>query len=138
MILVVDDHEDMRYVLVRTLALDGYQAVAVSSGFEALIYLRTHKPALIVLDYNMPDMDGLMFFAEVRKDHRLRDVPVIMFTADDGPVRETAINLGVDAYVIKGSMDWAELRREIARLAGPGISPKAVPPISPPQSKDVG
>jgi len=138
MILVVDDHEDMRCVLVRTLALDGYKSVAVSSGFEALLYLRAHKPRLILLDYNMPDMDGLMFFSEVRKDHRLHDVPVIMFTADDGPAREKAMKLGVDAYIIKGSMDWAELRREIARLAGPGTSPGAVPSVTPARPKDVG
>ncbi len=138
MVLVVDDHEDMRYLLVRTLALDGYQAVAVSGGTDALAYLMGNTPQLIVLDYNMPDMDGLTVLSQIRKDPRLAKIPVIMFSADDGPAMEKARKTGVDAYVVKGSLDWAELRREIVRLIGPGDGEQTLPRIEPLRPKDVG
>ena len=120
MLLVVDDHEDSRYVLVRMLFYEGYEAIGVASGQEALIFLGANKPSLVVLDYNMPDMDGLAVFSEMKKDDRLRNIPVIMFSANDGQVKEKALLSGVDAYIVKGSLDWADLHREIIRLVGAG------------------
>ena len=132
MILVVDDHQDTRDVLARMLRYEGYEAVAVSSPDEALAFLSTNKPSLIVLDYNMPAMDGLTLFSRIRNDARLRDVPVVMFTASGAELRESALEAGVDAYVVKASLDWAELRREIRRLAGASTRP-GNPPILPQQ-----
>ena len=130
MILVVDDHEDTRDILVRMLRFEGYEAVAISSPDEALEFLKTKKPSLMVLDYNMPAMDGLVLLSHIRKDDRLRGVPVIMFSASGEDLREAAMKAGVNAYVVKASLDWAELRREIRRLAG-AANPSGAPPITP-------
>src|SRR4051794_10208498 len=127
MILVVDDDPDLRKALLRLLRAYGYPADAVSSGEEALGFLTTHAPRLVVLDYGMPDMDGLTAFREMRKDTRLAQVRVIMFSALDGPVREAALREGVDAFVAKESLDLDLLRQEIQRLVGPPPRAKSAP-----------
>ena len=56
-------------------------SVGVSCGREALLFLQTRKPRLVILDFNMPDLNGLAVFGQMRKDPHLADVPVIMFSA---------------------------------------------------------
>ena len=137
MILIVDDHEDTRYVLARMLRFEGYEAVAVSSADEALAFLASSKPSLVILDYNMPSVDGLTLFSQIRKDPRLNDVPVIMFSASGGDLKEKSLRAGVNAFIVKASLDWAELRREIHRFAG-AANPTATPPITPQRAQQAG
>jgi len=118
MILVVDDHGDTREALVRLLKLEGYLGIGVTCGGEALLFLQTHVPTLVLLDFNMPDMDGLSVLAEIRRSPRLAEVPVIMFSASSGDLRERAMAAGASAYVVKASLDWAGLRSQVIRWAG--------------------
>ena len=120
MLLIADDNIDTCEILLRLLKRDGYEAVAVASGPEALLFLQTNKPSLVILDHSMPGMDGLQVVEQMKRDPRLADVPIIMFTANDGPLRERALAAGVNAFVLKGSLDWSTLRSEIIRIAGPG------------------
>lgn len=117
-ILVVDDHDESRRVLLRILAMHGYSSAGASSAREALGLLDTLKPSLVIMDYHMPEMDGLALFRHIRAIPRLADVPVIVFSAADGEVREKALGEGVNAWIVKASLDWAELGREIKRFAG--------------------
>jgi CheY-like chemotaxis protein len=123
MLLVADDHADTREILVRLLKRDGYDVAAVESGEDAMAYLSTSKPALVILDHSMPGMDGLQVLERMKQDPRLADVPVIMFSAHESPIREQAVAAGVSAYVLKASLDWSVLRAQILRLAGPGDRP---------------
>lgn len=127
MILVVDDHRDTRDVLLRLLHADGYHALGLADGHEALVFLATHTPNLVFLDYSMPGLDGLHVFRHMKRDPRLAPIPVIMFSANDGLWKEKAIAEGVDAYIVKGALDWGLLQREVLRLAGPGTLPIAKP-----------
>jgi CheY-like chemotaxis protein len=138
LILLVDDHEDTRRVLVQMLRSEGYQAVAAADGPEALAFLKTTRPSLAILDFNMPGMSGLALFAEIREDGRLAGMPVIMFSSHGSGVRESALKAGVDAYIAKDSMDWATLHREILRLVGPGTLEKKLPDVPPARAKDAG
>lgn len=138
LILLVDDHEDTRRVLVQMLQGEGYQAVAAADGPGALAFLKTTRPSLAILDFNMPGMSGLALFAEIRKNGRLAEMPVIMFSSHGSGVRESALKAGVDAYIAKDSMDWATLHREILRLVGPGTLEKKLPDVPPARAKDAG
>lgn len=136
-ILIVDDYEDTGNMLARLLQRDGYDAVAVPGPAEALAFLEKTKPSLVITDFAMPRTNGLMLFAQIRKDPRLQDVPVIMYSGTD-TAREAAMRAGIDAYVRKTSMDWAVLQREVLRLAGPGTWDKTLPDVPPARAKDAG
>src|SRR5687767_3737759 len=120
MILVVEDHADTRHVLIKPLRLDGYEAVGTDCGDAALDYPRENTPRLVILDCNMPGLDGLEVLRRIRAEGRLKPVPVIMFSAAGDPVvQETAMELGAQAYISKGSLDWAALSQAVARFIAP-------------------
>ncbi|CAN5613198.1 hypothetical protein BH10PLA1_BH10PLA1_22750 [soil metagenome] len=127
MILVVDDHADTRLAIVQLLKFDGYDAIAVSSGSEALAFLTHVRPKLLLIDYSMPDMTGLDVLAQMKKDERLAILPVIMFSAHGEAARQEALRAGVSSYIMKASLDWSKLSSEVARLAGPPASPRKEP-----------
>ncbi|PYN88610.1 MAG: histidine kinase [Candidatus Rokuibacteriota bacterium] len=81
-ILVVDDMPGQRMAVESVLAELGENVVAVESGREALRYLLDHDVAVILLDVNMPEMDGFETAALVRQRPRTRNVPIIFLTAD--------------------------------------------------------
>lgn len=81
-ILVVEDQEDLRDMLQGLLAQDDVEVACAGDGQEALSYLARHSPPdLILLDFNMPNMDGFEFRGRQLKDDRIRHVPVVFLTA---------------------------------------------------------
>ena len=126
MILVVDDHDDTRHVLIRLLNASGYDAVGVCDGAQALLFMRTHRPKLMILDCHMPCLDGFAVLSAVRSDAALADLPVIMFSAD-AAAKPQALRLGAQGFILKGSLDWAKISAEVERHAGKAAS-KAPPP----------
>jgi two-component system, OmpR family, response regulator len=106
-ILVVDDEENIRFLVTTALSLSGMDTVSASTGFEALDQIYRERPDLVVLDIMLPDLDG---FAILR---RLRDqgneVPVIFLTARDRSIdRVKGLSEGGDDYLVK-PFDVAEL-----------------------------
>jgi CheY-like chemotaxis protein len=81
MILIVDDEFSIVETLAEILTFTGYATVTASNGRTALEAARKQRPALILLDYMMPVMDGLQTLAGLRADADLRDIPVVMMTA---------------------------------------------------------
>lgn len=122
MILVVEDHEETRWVLLRLLERRGYEAMGVADGAAVLQLLRdqpTTPLRMIVLDHGLPRMDGLTVLRTVRGDERHRNTPVILYTASPLPsVTEAALRAGATDVVIKCG-DWNPLLAAIARHAGP-------------------
>src|SRR5688572_33223458 len=106
MILIVEDHADSRRALLRLLAMQGYEAVPAGCGQDALSFLKDNRPRLVLLDCGLPDVDGLAVFRAIRSDRRLDETRVIMVSAYDGSQRDEALAAGVDAYVVKSSLDW--------------------------------
>jgi two-component system, OmpR family, KDP operon response regulator KdpE len=98
-ILVVDDEPQIRRVMRTTLTAQGYEIVEARDGQEALEKLRTERPDLVLLDVNMPVMDGLETCREMRRGS---DVGIIMLTvrsSEQDKVR--ALDAGADDYVVK-------------------------------------
>ena len=120
MILVVDDHADTRTVLIRLLKLEGYEATGADCGDAALRAVKASAPHLVILDCHMPGMDGLAVLRAMNGDARLRDVPVIMFSAAGEREERLARELGAKAFIRKGSLDWPTLRVAVNKhLTGP-------------------
>ena len=82
-ILVVDDDDGIREALADMLTDEGYQVALAADGMFALEWLRAHAPpAVILLDWMMPRCDGATFRKEQLADPALRDIPLVLLTAD--------------------------------------------------------
>lgn len=84
-VLVVDDNTDVREMMQILLEDAGYRALGAANGREALESMRAHRPGLVLLDLNMPVMDGWEFRRQQNADDQLSDIPVICITAHYDP-----------------------------------------------------
>ena len=101
-ILVVDDSLTVRRASQRLLERHGYAVVLARDGMDALAQLRLHLPAAVLLDIEMPRMDGFELLIALRDDPRWRDLPVAMITSRTAERhREHAMKLGATAYLGK-------------------------------------
>ncbi len=80
-ILIVDDDADSLEILKQRLSSLGYDVVTASDGQCGLEEVRKERPNLIILDALLPKMDGFKVCEEIKKDKKLKSIPVIMFTA---------------------------------------------------------
>jgi len=102
LILVVDDSITVRRVTQRLLKREGYRVVLAADGLQALERLQDELPTVVLSDIEMPRMDGFDLARNIRSDHRLRDLPIIMITSRIAEKhREHARELGVDHYLGK-------------------------------------
>jgi two-component system chemotaxis sensor kinase CheA len=116
-ILVVDDSLTTRMLEESILESAGYQVALAVSGEEALEKARQQRYRLILVDVEMPGMDGFSFIEQLRADPTLRDVPTILVTSRSSPVdRQRGEAVGADAYVTKGDFDQNQLLAHIRRL----------------------
>lgn len=114
-ILVVDDDAVSRRVLTETLASAGIESEAVSSGKEALAWLESHAPALVLLDLVMPAPDGFEVLRLIRENPAIAETPVVVLTGLDSDEEIRAVFAsGADDYVHK-PFRAAEL---VARIRG--------------------
>ena len=102
LILVVDDIEDNRVLLQRALTSSGYATVLAESGREALSIISRQLPAMVLLDWMMPELSGLETLRAIRELYPRSKLPVIMCTAIGEEMSVvTAINAGANDYMIK-------------------------------------
>ena len=100
--LVVDDSITVRRVTQRLLERNGMRVITAKDGLDALQVLQEHLPDVILLDIEMPRMDGYEVAAHLRGDPRLKHIPIVMITSRVGEKhRARAIELGVDDYLGK-------------------------------------
>jgi CheY-like chemotaxis protein len=112
MILVVEDDTNQRALYEEELRDEGYDVVTAGDGKEALARVADRKPDLIVLDVNMPGMDGLDTLARLQESDG--KIPVILNTAY-ASYRDSYSSWSADAYVVKSS-DLTELKTTVKRL----------------------
>jgi chemosensory pili system protein ChpA (sensor histidine kinase/response regulator) len=114
--MVVDDSITVRRVTQRLLERNGMRVLTARDGMDAVTLLQDNVPDIILLDIEMPRMDGYEVAAHVRNDPRLKDVPIIMITSRSGEKhRARAIEIGVDDYLSKPYQE-AQLLDAIAPL----------------------
>jgi chemosensory pili system protein ChpA (sensor histidine kinase/response regulator) len=100
--LVVDDSITVRRVTQRLLERNGMRVLTAKDGVDALSLLQENLPDVILLDIEMPRMDGYEVASHVRNDARLKDIPIVMITSRVGEKhRARAIELGVNEYLGK-------------------------------------
>lgn len=102
LILVVDDEQDIRDLLIYNLKKEGFKTLAAKNGKEALVFLESEKIDAILLDLMMPVMDGLETCRIIRNSEKFKDVPILFLTAKDSEIDEIlALEMGSDSYLKK-------------------------------------
>ncbi len=101
-VLVVDDEDDLRNLVVFNVRNAGFDVQSARNGLDALAAARAHRPAVVVLDLMLPDMLGTAVCAALRHDSELADVGILMLTARGGEYdRIQGLESGADDYVVK-------------------------------------
>ena len=122
LILVVDDSADNLAVISLALQHQGYRVVTANNGEDAVTVAGQTLPNLILMDINLPALDGLGATRRIRDTEALRDVPVVAITAfgTEG-FQRAAYDVGVSGYLTK-PLDFDRMFQLIARLLSPGGS----------------
>ena len=118
-VLVIDDDANVRDLMDRTLAKDGYHVVTAANGARGMALAKELKPAVITLDVMMPGMDGWAVLTALKADPDTADIPVVMMTIVDD--RNMGFALGAADYLTK-PIEWPRLTaalKKFRRSAGP-------------------
>ena len=114
--LVVDDSITMRRVNRRVLESHDFEVITARDGVDAVEQMREHVPDLLLLDIEMPRMDGYQVAEHVRDDARLRHIPIVMITSRAGQKhRDRGKKAGANAYLSKPYKE-TELISEVKKL----------------------
>jgi two-component system cell cycle response regulator DivK len=115
-ILYVEDNPDNRMLVRRILVADGYHLIEARGAAEAINLLERARPDLILMDINMPDMDGYTLTAKIKSTSGFERIPIIALTANvmRGD-KEKTLEAGCDSYLQK-PLDIDLLTREIERF----------------------
>jgi two-component system cell cycle response regulator DivK len=115
-ILYVEDNPDNRTLVRRILLSEDYDVLEAVDAFNALDILKTHHPDLILMDINMPEMDGYTLTAKIRSMPGFERIPILAVTANvmRGD-KERTREAGCDGYIQK-PLDIDQLIREVERF----------------------
>lgn len=113
-VLLAEDSQDTRIMLKRAFEMKGYRVFEAGDGMEALEIARRFKPSLIVVDLNMPVLDGLETVKNLReREGPGEQTPIVAITAYDVPgMEDAALETGCDRYLRK-PLDLTELDRAL-------------------------
>ena len=118
LVLVVDDSLTVRKITTRLLEREGYRALTAKDGLDALQILADANPDVILLDIEMPRMDGFEFTKTIKADNRQSHIPIIMITSRTAEKhRNHARELGVNEYLGKPFQD-EQLLALVVKYAG--------------------
>ena len=117
-ILVVEDNAKNRKLVRTILTFRGYEVVECDDGAPSLELARRHRPALVLMDIELPTMDGVTALLRIRADPETASIPVIAITASvTASEREKVAQAGFNDYISK-PIDLATFSAAVERLAG--------------------
>jgi two-component system OmpR family response regulator len=130
-ILVVDDDPGIREVVCFALQKAGFATIVAADGAQALARFAAEKPALVVLDILMPELDGVEVCRRLRADPKGRATPIVFLSSKDDEIdRIVGLEVGGDDYVAKPFSPRelvARVRAILRRTAAPGAAAGAAP-----------
>ena len=101
-VLVCDDEPITRMLVKLLLEREQYVVLEATTGREGVEIARRERPDLVLIDLNMPEMDGYEAIAQVRHELSLTTMPIVVLTSEDGPgVERRVLELGADDYIVK-------------------------------------
>jgi DNA-binding response OmpR family regulator len=132
-ILVIDDHDDTRNLLVELLEIDGFTVIAAASGEQALAHVRQQRPCMILLDLGLPDIDGIELVLRLRAETHGAGTAIYALSGFTN-LRTAALAAGIDGFLIKPVLG-RELREIVAQHCSTmppplELTPLPTPPIA--------
>ena len=100
-VLVIEDDEYSRDALAHLLTAEGYDAQSAHDGEAGLDKAREANPDVIVLDLNLPGIDGKQVIKMIRGDESIASIPILVVTGDDDKAAQAAVDIGADGYLTK-------------------------------------
>jgi CheY-like chemotaxis protein len=117
-VLIVDDEPNNVDFLEQALEDTGYQLITAANGQEALKKIQSEQPDLVLLDLAMPVMDGFAVLDQVKSDSMLRDIPIIIISAEhDSKSVVRGIKQGAEDYLTK-PVNAAQLVKKVKEFLG--------------------
>lgn len=115
-VLVVDDEEDLRESVSMALEGHGYEVLLASDGREGIAAAVEHSPSLVLVDYRMPELNGVEFLNSLRSTEGLTATPVVIITVDpELELRKNASQLGIQGFLVK-PFSMEELMQTVTNL----------------------
>jgi len=115
-ILVVEDDEAIRNLIVSQLQDAGFDVSTACDGVEGLASIRNRRPDAVLLDINMPNMDGFAVLEKLKSDPATSELPVLMLSAQSSPEDiHRAVHMGADDYIGK-PFETRQLLRRVNRI----------------------
>ncbi len=111
-ILLVEDDKNQRLLYAQELSNDGYEVITASDGKEALEKVQEQLPDIVIMDINMPKMDGIEAMGRILSTNKT--IPVIINTAYSN-YKDSFMSWAADAYIVKSS-DLSELKAKIKEV----------------------
>jgi PAS domain S-box-containing protein len=115
-ILIAEDHDDSRKTLAKVLRRMGYRVLEAENGWEVLEHVRRERPMVVLMDVNMPGMDGVETTLALRRDPAFLDLHILALTGDVTIINQKRIGeAGVDGYLEK-PVTWERLEAALSKL----------------------
>jgi CheY-like chemotaxis protein len=115
-ILVVDDSSTVRKFVAASLNMKGFRVITAADGIEALERMPAEKINLIILDLNMPDMDGFELMRTLRETPEYHEIPIIVLSSmTDLKNKDLALEMGATAFLEK-PLSTEAIQREVLRF----------------------
>lgn len=113
-VLYIEDDDDSRRLVVKVLGSNGYEVLAAADGLEGVALAKSERPQLVLMDINLPNLDGRIITTRLRSLPDLQDVPIVALTANNSPgSRERALAAGCTGFLTK-PIDVDELPTQVA------------------------
>ena len=101
-VLITDDEPITRMLVKLLLEREHFEVLEATNGRDAVEIATRERPDLLLIDLNMPEMDGYEAIGNLRKDLGMATLPIIVLTSEDGPgVEQRVLELGADDYIVK-------------------------------------
>lgn len=115
-VAVVEDEQALQRVLVEWLRSEGYAAIAITDGEEAIQKITRELPDLILLDIILPKVDGFTVMQKLKENPATADIPIIVMTnLGDDEERRRALDLGAKNYLVKAEYDFEAVKSIIGK-----------------------
>ncbi len=118
-VLLVEDERNLLKMYDRKFTLEGFRVLQAENGKQALEIVKTEKPAVILLDIIMPELDGFQVLERLENNPETKDIPVILLTNLN---QETDIargmNLGAKDFLVKANFEPDEVVEKVKRMLG--------------------